>query len=511
MTTTHSDETVRDGTVGTRTAPRSPWVALYVLCVGVLMIVLDGSVVNVALPSIRDDLGFSPSSLAWVVNGYLLTYGGLLLFCGRLGDLRGNRRVFLAGTALFTLASVTCGLATSAQVLVVGRIVQGCGGAAVTAVGLALIMGLFPDTADRARAMGIYGFVLSGGGAIGVLLGGVLTDRLSWHWIFLVNVPIGVAVLAAARSVLPRDAAATERRHLDLPGAVLVTAALMLAVSGIVGGGEAGRASARTLGLLAGSAVLFAAFVAREARAPEPLVPLRVVTMRNLAVSQVVGTLWTAAMFGWFFLTALYLQDVLGLAPLRVGLAFLPASLVQAACSLWISDRLVLRFGVKPPMVIGLSLAGAGLVLLAVAPVEGTFVVNVLPSMLLLGLGAGIAFNPVLMAATSDVEPHEAGLASGVLNTAFMLGGALGLAVLVAVSDGRRGALLAAGSDQVDALNGGLHAGFVAGALAAFAAAVVGQLLLRPTRATGTTGDAQSDAQAPENPSENPSMNLSER
>jgi EmrB/QacA subfamily drug resistance transporter len=484
MTATRSGAAISADAVLERTAPRSSWVALYVLCVGVLMIVLDGSVVNVALPSIRDDLAFSPSSLAWVVNGYLLTYGGLLLLCGRLGDLRGNRRVFLAGTALFTLASVACGLARSAQVLVVGRVVQGCGGAAVTAVGLALIMGLFPDTADRAKAMGIYGFVLSGGGAVGVLLGGVLTDLLSWHWVFLVNVPIGVVVLVAARSVLPLDGDSAGTTHLDLPGAVLVTAALMLAVAGIVGGDEAGWASGRTLSLLIGSAGLFAAFVAWEARAPEPLVPLRIFALRNLAVSQVVGTLWTAAMFGWFFLTALHLQDVRGFEPLAVGLAFLPASLVQGVCSLWVSDRLVMRFGIRSPMVVGLGLAGAGLALLATAPADGTFVVHVLPSMLLLGLGAGIAFNPVLMAATGDVEPHEAGLASGVLNTAFMLGGALGLAALVAVSDGRRGALLAAGSDQVAALNGGLRAGFLVGALAAFSAAVIARLLLRPTSLT---------------------------
>ncbi len=273
-------------------------------------------------------------------------------------------------------------------------------------------------------------------------------------------------------------------------GAVLVTGALMLAVAGIVGGDAAGWASGRTLGLLAGSAVLFAAFVAWEARADEPLVPLRIFGLRNLAVSQVVGILWAGAMFGWFFLTALYLQDVRGLPALEVGLAFLPASLVQGVCSLWVSDRLVMRFGIRPPLVVGLSLAGAGLALLATAPVDGGFAVHVLPSMLMLGLGAGIAFNPVLMAATGDVEPHESGLASGVLNTAFMMGGALGLAALVAVSDARRGALLADGADPVTAFNGGLHAAFAVGALAALVAAAVGGGLLRP---------AAADDDAPEN------------
>jgi MFS family permease len=261
---------------------------------------------------------------------------------------------------------------------------------------------------------------------------------------------------------------------------VLVTGALMLAVYGIVGGGDAGWTSGRTLGLLVGSAVVFVAFVGREARAAAPLVPLRVFRLRNLAVSQVVGVLWTAAMFGWFFLTALYLQDVLSLNPLQIGLAFLPASIVQGVFSLRVSGALVVRFGIRPPLVAGLGLAGAGLALLATAPVGGSFWVHVLPSMLLLGLGAGIAFNPVLLAATGDVEPAEAGLASGIVNTAFMMGGALGLAVLVAVSTARNGALLADGADRLAAFNGGLHAAFVVGAVSAFAAAAIGGILLRP-------------------------------
>jgi EmrB/QacA subfamily drug resistance transporter len=479
-------------------APRSSWLALYVVCVGVLMIVLDQSIVNIALPSIRDDLGFTQASLAWVVNAYLLTYGGFLLLCGRLGDLRGNRLVFLSGTAVFTLASIACGLAGSSTLLVTGRIVQGFAGAAVTAVGLALIMGLFPDPAERARAMGVYGFVLSGGGAIGVLAGGVLTDLLSWHWIFLVNAPIGVAVLVAARSALPVDHVVATRARLDVPGALLVTGALMLAVAGIVGGDAAGWVSGRTLGVLAGSVVLFAAFVGWEVRAAEPVVPLRVFGLRNLAVSQVVGILWAGAMFGWFFLTALYLQDVRGLPALQVGLAFLPASLVQGVCSLWVSDRLVMRFGIRPPMVAGLGLAGLGLLLLATAPVDGSFATHVLPSMLMLGLGAGVAFNPVLMAATGDVEPSDAGLASGVLNTAFMMGGALGLAALVAVSDTQRERLLADGASPVKAMNGGLHAAFFVGALAAFAAAAVGGLMLRPASPADSTAPASVSASASE-------------
>lgn len=450
---------------------KNRWLALYVLCLGDLMIVLDSSIVNVALPSIQEDLGFSQSALAWVVNAYLLTFGGFLLLSGRLGDLLGNRKVFLGGVVSFTVASVACGLAPTSGLLVAGRAVQGLGGAAVSAVALSLIVGLFSDPAERARAMGFFGFVMSGGGAVGVLLGGVLTGLFSWHWIFLVNVPIGVGVWLAARRVLPVDERATERGRIDVLGAVLVTAALMLSVYGIVNS---------TWILLAGSAVLLAAFVLWESRTAAPLVPLRLFRLRNVVVSQVVGVLWAAAMFAWFFLAALYLQQVLGYDALEVGLAFLPTSVVMAFCSLRVSDRLVMRFGIRPPLVVGLALAGASLALFSRAPVDGNFLVDVLPSMLLLGAGAGIAFNPVLLAAMGDVEPHESGLASGVVNTSFMMGGALGLAVLVSLSTSRTESLTASGSAPLEALNGGFQLAFAVGAAAAVLAAIVGGLFLRP-------------------------------
>jgi len=459
---------------------RSRWLALYVLCLGDLMIVLDSSIVNVALPSIQTDLGFSGSALAWVVNAYLLTFGGFLLLSGRLGDLFGNKRVFSVGVVAFTLASVACGLAPASGLLVAGRAVQGFGGAAVSAVALSLIMGLFSDPAERAKAMGFFGFVMSGGGAVGVLLGGVLTGLFSWHWIFLVNVPVGVAVWVSARRVLPEDAVSGGGGRLDVPGAVLVTSALMLSVYGIVGGNAAGWASVRTLGLLGASVVLLGAFVAWEARTAHPLVPLRLFSLRNVAVSQVVGVLWAAAMFAWFFLAALYLQRVLGYDALEVGLAFVPTSVLMAFCSLKVSDRLVMRLGVRTPLTAGLLLAAASLLLFSRAPVDGDFLVDVLPSMLLLGAGAGIAFNPVLLAAMGDVEPHESGLASGVVNTSFMMGGALGLAVLVSLSDHRTGSLLAAGAAPLEALNGGFRVAFAAGAVAALLAAVAGGVLLRP-------------------------------
>jgi len=459
---------------------RARWLALYVLCLGDLMIVLDTNIVNVALPSIQTDLGFSQSALAWVVNAYMLTFGGFLLLSGRLGDLYGTKRVFLGGVVSFTVASVACGFAPSSELLVIGRAVQGLGGAAVSAVALALIMGLFSDPGERAKAMGFFGFVMSGGGAVGVLLGGVLTGLLNWHWIFLVNVPIGIGVLVLARSVLPADSVRIDQGRLDVPGAGLVTLALMLAVYGIVGGNEAGWTSGRTLGVLAVAVVLLVAFVAREARVEHPLVPLRLFRLRNVAISQVVGVLWAGAMFAWFFLSALYLQKVLGYDALEVGLAYLPTSLVMAFCSLRLSDRLVMRFGIRPPLTVGLGLAAASLALFSRAPVDGSFVVDVLPAMLLLGLGAGIAFNPVLLAAMGDVEPHEAGLASGVVNTSFMMGGALGLAILVSVSTWRTTDLVTSGSAPVEAMNGGFQVAFAAGAVFALLAAVAGGAFLRP-------------------------------
>ncbi|WP_028638506.1 DHA2 family efflux MFS transporter permease subunit [Nocardioides sp. URHA0032] len=465
---------------------KSRWLALYVLCLGDLMIVLDSSIVNVALPSIQTDLGFSQSALAWVVNAYLLTFGGFLLLSGRLGDLLGNRRVFVGGVVSFTVASIACGLAPSAGLLVVGRAIQGLGGAAVSAVALSLIMGLFADPAERAKAMGFFGFVMSGGGAVGVLLGGLLTGLFSWHWIFLVNVPIGVGVWIAARRVLPADEAATERARIDVLGAVLVTAALMLSVYGIV--------SSHWV-LLGGSAVLLGAFVLWESRTAAPLVPLRLFRLRNVVVSQVVGVLWAAAMFAWFFLAALYLQQVLGYTALEVGLAFVPTSVVMAFCSLRVSDKLVMRFGIRPPLVAGLSLAAVSLALFSRAPVGGDFALDVLPSMLLLGAGAGIAFNPVLLAAMGDVEPHESGLASGVVNTSFMMGGALGLAVLVSVAASRTESLTASGSAPLEALNGGFQLAFAVGAVAALAAAVVGGVFLRPRPMAMSEADPDLDSE----------------
>jgi EmrB/QacA subfamily drug resistance transporter len=469
---------------------RNRWLALLIVCLGDLMIVLDVTIVGVALPSIREDLGFSETSLAWVVNAYLLTFGGFLLLGGRLGDLFGHRRLFVAGIALFTAASLACGLATSQEMLVVARAVQGLGGAVVSAVALSLIVTLFTEPPERAKAMGVFGFVASAGGSIGVLLGGILTDALDWHWIFLVNVPIGIAVVVASLFALPGTRGQLLAGRLDVAGALTVTASLMTAVYAIVNGNEVGWTTARTLGLLAVAAALMVLFVLIESRVRSPLVPLALFKLRNVAVSNVVGVLWAAAMFAWFFLSALYLQLVLGYSPLQVGLAFLPGNVIMGIFSLGLSARLVMRFGIRAPLGVGLGLASIGLLLFARAPVDGTFAVDVLPSMILLGLGAGMAFNPVLLAAMSDVRQEDAGLASGVVNTAFMMGGALGLAVLASLAASRTDTLLASGSGSLEALAGGYHIAFLVGAVFAAAAAGIGAALLRPGAVPAEHGEA---------------------
>jgi EmrB/QacA subfamily drug resistance transporter len=443
---------------------RRRWLALYMLCAGELMIVLDTTVVNVALPSIRQQLGFSESSLVWVVNAYMLTYGGFLLLGGRLGDLYGRRRLFIGGTALFTLASLVCGIATSQAVLVVARAVQGLGGAAVSAIALSLIMNLFTSAADRAKAMGIYGFVCAGGDSLGVLLGGGLTSALGWHWVFLINLPIGAAVMAACAALLPRDGAPAQGR-LDVAGAVLVTAALLCAVYGIVNG---------PLALLVAAAVLLALFLVIESRVEHPLMPLRLFRIRSVAVGNVIGALWAAAMLAWFFIAALYLQMVLGYDAFEVGLAFLPSNLIMAAFSIGVSAMVVMRFGLRAPIAIGLALAALGLGLFALAPVDGNFWIHVLPGMLLLGIGCGLALNPVMLAVMAEVAPEESGLASGVANTSFMMGGALGLAVLASLA----AAQTLGEPPSPAALTRGYHLAFALGAAFAAAAASLAWLLL---------------------------------
>jgi EmrB/QacA subfamily drug resistance transporter len=455
------------------------WLALMVLCLGSFMIVLDTTIVNVALPSIRAKLGFTETSLAWVVNAYMLFFGGFLLLGGRLGDLFGHRRLFLVGIGVFTVASLAAGLANSQAILVVARAAQGLGGAIASATGLSLIMTLFTDAANRTKAMGIVGFVSAGGGSVGVLLGGILVSFFGWHSVFLVNIPVGIAVSALSLRLVPAANPFASKAPLDIGGAITVTASVMTAVYAIVNGNEAGWTSLQTLGLLGAAAALFAIFIGIESRISDPLMPLGLFRQHNLATANVMGVLWAAAMFAAFFLSALYLQLVLGYSPLQVGLAFLFGNLIMAVCSVSISAKLVMRFGIKRPLGTGLALAGVALLLLARAPVDGNYWIDVLPAMICIGFGAGIAFNPMLLAAMTDVRPEQAGLASGMVNTSFMLGGALGLAALASVAAATTNGAVASGASTIAALTDGYHAAFALGAVFALGAAFLGVRVLR--------------------------------
>ena len=458
---------------------RSRWIALYVLCAGMLMIVLDVTVVNVALPSIQDDLGFSQSSLAWVVNAYLIAFGGLLLLSGRFGDLLGRKSVLMAGLGVFTLASLLCGIAWSQETLVAARFIQGIGGAMSSAVILGMIFTMFPEPRDQAKAIGVYGFVASAGGSIGLLAGGVLTQSINYHWIFFVNVPIGIVTALLAQRLVPNDKGIGLRQGADVAGAVLITACLMLTVYTIVKpAAEDGWGSAQALGLLALSLALLAAFIVRESRAATPLVPLRIFRSRTLSGANVVQALTVAGMFGMFFLGSLYLQRVLGYDALQIGLAFLPGTLIMGTLSLKFSEPLMMRFGAKRCLIPGLILVAIGLLLFARAPVDGSYVVDVLPTMVIMSVGIGISFPPLIALAMASAPPQDAGLASGVVNTSAQIGGAIGLAVLATVSASRTGHLLADGHSAAAALTSGYHLAFVIAAGLVLAALAVVLLVL---------------------------------
>jgi EmrB/QacA subfamily drug resistance transporter len=457
------------------------WIALYVLCVGVLMIVLDATVVNVALPSIQTDLGFSQSSLAWVVNAYLIAFGSLLLLAGRLGDLVGRRTVFMAGLVVFTGASLTCGLAQSQEMLVAARFVQGVGGAMTSAVVLGMIVTMFPEPREQAKAIGVYGFVASAGGSVGLLAGGVLTQAINWHWIFFINVPIGIATGVVALRLLHRDDGIGFGAGADVLGAALITSSLMLGVYTIVKpAADYGWGAARTLELGAVSLALLLAFVLRQARARNPLIPLRIFRSRNVSGANVVQMLMVAGMFGMFFLGALYLQRVLGYDALEIGLAFLPATVVMGVLSLRYSERLIMRFGARTMLFPGLVLIAAGLLLFSRAPVHGDYLTNVLPVMVLFGLGIGSSFPSLMTLAMSGATPEDAGLASGLVNTTAQVGGALGLAVLATLSATHTSHLLAGGSSTVAALVGGYHLAFEIGAGLMAVAFIVVVTVIRP-------------------------------
>jgi EmrB/QacA subfamily drug resistance transporter len=457
-------------------APRDErWVALYVLCVGMLMIVLDVTVVNVALPSIQDDLHFSTSSLAWVINAYLIAFGGLLLLAGRFGDLIGRRSIFLAGIGLFTTASLLCGLAESQTLLIAARFVQGVGGAMTSAVILGMIVTMFPEPREQAKAIGVYAFVASAGGSVGLLAGGVITQSIDWHWIFFVNIPIGIATAVLAARLLERDAGIGFGAGADIPGGALITSALMLGVYTIVKpAADYGWGAERTLTLGGIAVALLACFFAREATARNPLVPLRIFRSRNVVTANAIQILSVAGMFGMFFLGALYLRRVLGYDALQIGLAFLPVTITMGTLSIRYSERLVSSFGARNTLVPGLVLIVLALVLFAQVPVQGSYFAHVMPSMLLLGIGAGICFPALMNVAMSGTGPQEAGLASGLVNTTAQVGGALGLAILATLSSSHSRHLEAQGRSSAAALVGGYHLAFwIAAALTAAALAIV--------------------------------------
>ncbi len=481
----------------------SRWIALVVLCVGMLMIVLDATVTNVALPSIQHDLHFSSSGLAWVMNAYLIAFGGPLLLAGRIGDLTSRRRMFLSGLVLFTAASCLCGLAQSQAMLVVSRFVQGVGGAMTSAVILGMIVTMFPAPRDQAKAIGVFSFVASAGGSIGLLVGGVLTQSINWHWIFFVNVPIGIVTFLFAARLLAADRGIGFGQGADVLGAVLITAALMLAVYTIVKpAAQDGWGATRTLELGGLALALLAAFVAREATARNPLVPLRIFRSRNVTGANLIQALTVAGMFGVFFLGALYLRKILGYGPLGIGLAFLPTTIVMGTLSLRYTEQLIMRFGARRTLLPGLVLILAGLALFARAPVHGSYVTDVLPSMLLIGFGVGSAFPSLMTLAMSGATQEDAGLASGLVNTTVQVGGALGLAVLATLAATRTSHLLAHGTATASALTGGYRAAFVIAALLVAAAVVVAVTVLRSDRAAvaATEAGASPVAAAPAGP-----------
>jgi EmrB/QacA subfamily drug resistance transporter len=450
-----------------------------ILCLGCVMIVIDGAIVTVALPLIQAELGFSQGDLVWVVNAYVLTFSAFLLLGGRLGDLYGYRPVFLAGIAAFTLASVGCSLSSSQLSIIVARAAQGLCGAVASAAAGAQSLRLFTETAERARATGVSGFVMTAGGSIGVLLGGVITSGLNWHWIFLINIPIGAAVCAVGFVLLPEPDARSSVRYLDIGGAITLTASLVLAVYAILNGNKGNWIGTQTLVPLAGSAALMILFFGIEARVPAPLVPLGIFRGRNVAFGNMAGALFCAAMSAWSFIITLYLQLVLGYSPLQVAFAFLPANVLVAASSLSLSVTLVARVGIKLPLIIGLLLVGVGLLMFAQSPIYGNLASDILPGMLTMGLGCGMASTPLLLASVARIPSSETGLAAGLMSTTFTVGGALGLAVLVSVADTRTESLRHAKVSALAALNGGYHAAFLVAAAFVGVAAVLSMALPR--------------------------------
>jgi EmrB/QacA subfamily drug resistance transporter len=455
------------------TVTRRAWIALAVVCLGQFMVVLDSTIVNVALEDIQADLHFSQAGLTWVVNAYLVTFGSFMLVAGRVGDLVGRRRVFLWGVALFTLASMACGFADSQGLLIAARFVQGIAGAVAFSVTIALIVSEFPDGADRAKAMSVYMFVAVGGGSVGLLLGGLIAQSVDWHWIFFINLPIGLATLLLGRTYIDEQETIGLAGGVDVAGALLVTVALMLGVYAIIGSADHGWGSAHTLGWGGAALALLVGFLALEARLANPILPLGIFRVPGLAGATAVRAFVFTGMFSVFFFGALYLEQIRGLSPLMTGVAFLPMTLTIGALSLGPVARLVGRFGPKPVLVAGICTLIAGLTLFACIPADVPYAPLLLVAFVVMGLGGGSAFLPILTIAMAEVPPRDAGLASGIMNVAMQVGAALGLALLGALAEHRTAAQLTDGASQAAAQLGGYHLAFAIGA----GAAVVGLLL----------------------------------
>lgn len=458
---------------------RRRWIALAVLCLGQLMMVLDATIVNVALPSIQHDLNFSQGNLTWVMNGYLITFGGFLLLAGRLGDLVGRKKVFLSGLVLFTVASIVCGVADSQALLIAARLVQGVGGAVASSVILAIIVTEFPEAAEQAKAMGVYAFVSAGGGSIGLLAGGALTQSLDWHWIFFVNVPIGIVTFILGSALIEENEGIGLEGGIDIAGSVLMTLAAMLGAFAIVKSSDYGLGSARTLGAGGASLVLLGAFLALEARVANPIMPLRILRLRTLMGSSLVRGLLVTGMFSAFFLGSLYLERVLGYDAIETGLAFLPLTLAIAALSMGLAAKAMERFGAIPLLTLGLGGIVAGLVLLAAQGVGAGYFPGLFFALLLLGLGAGASFLPLLTMGMADAPPRDAGLASGIINVSVQLFGAIGLATLGTIATDHAKALSAKGDPLTAALTGGYHLAYLVGAIAVAFGILAALLLLR--------------------------------
>ncbi len=472
--------------------------ALAVLCAATLMIILDGTIVTVALPSIERGLGFSPAALTWVMNAYLIAFGGLLLLAGKAGDRFGRKRLFLAGLTLFAVASLACGLAADPQMLVAARFAQGIGGAMVTAVSLGMIVALYDEPRERARAIAAYSFVGAVGASVGLVLGGIITQNVGWHWIFFVNLPIAVVSGAIAARLLEADRGKRTRERIDVAGAVLATAGLMLAVFTVVGTAAHGWGSAQTLRVGGPAVLLLALFVWRQARATAPLLPLRVMAVRDVSGANAAELLVIAAAFGFQVLITLYMQRVLGYSAEASGLGLMPAAAVIGTVSLGLSARLSNRFGARATLLSGLALITVALILLTQIPVQGGYPVHLLPAMLLFGAGGGLTLPALATLCMSAATEANAGISSGLFNTSQQVGAAVGIALLSTVAASRTSRLLAIHQSAAAALTGGYRVAFIAGAIMSGAAFLLAATVLRSPRPgrAGRSNRADPDADA---------------